>query len=1088
MPALRPPLWRSANPAPRQASRLRTFAAKSFKVEAKLIVRGLPRLAGSADVRKHFARFRSVSDVVVPVDRKDGGSMKFAFVTLDAADAEEVRDLMHKSILNGRQLEVELADTAVAKPPRPHLGSDGRISAANEINKRLVSRSTAGGILSLFEESQFSHNNFATALQKLGVLSNTFEAAQKQALIKLLRRTAASVQKDHKWLARDLVNACWGAAKLGVGAPELFSAVSIEAQKKMGTFDAQALANMVWAYATAGVQAPALFESAAAESIKEIATFKAQELANTAWAYAKAGFEAPFLFEAVAVVALETIETFDSPSIATTAWAFAKAQIEAPFMFEALAAKAVVQIAAFAPRDLATVAWAFSTAQKQKEGKAPQTLFDAQKSLETLFDAVALESVQKMSDFAARDLSTLAWAFSTAGIEAPLLFQAIGESTQQIIQTFDSQSLANTLWAFSRARVFQSEFFEAIARQALQKLDTFNAEALATTAWAYSEAFARGLHGPQSRALLAGVADEARARLEASLHPTVFEPWALSTLAQAFSRLPDAAFGSSRPAFFAALACAAIEDMIAFSPRDVATVVSAFSTAQIDAPQLYEAAASAAFPALAMFEARSLAALACAFAKAPRRTTRNFFTAIGDEATRRADSMEAKHVANVVWAFAAARVDAPDLFEAFAKAAAAKIQEFDAQGLANVAWAYSTAGIEAPALFKAIAAAALRPFADAGRPPFGDGPATEHGRDSRLGADGPAGWPAGAPLLRTFKAAELSMLAWAYARADLSPPQLFDAIAAQGVLNISNFGAQELANISWAIAKVGSNEFHTASLFEAVAVRANSQIVTFHAQELANIAWAFAKMGVEAPLLFDAIAKEAGFKLDTFSGQHLANTVWAYATAAHEAPQLFEAIASTATSRITDLHARELAATCWAFSKAGISAPQLFQAIASEALMDVGAFEPMELTMLAWAFSTAGARDGQGVSTSSYLYSSTVSQLFDDIADECRYKMTLFNAQELATLAWAFAKARVEAPGLFKAIGVASIDKIDDFTSQGLAMALWAFHSADVSAPALFEAIEVAGAAKLERGYTSADIANTLFISKTLPNGTGWPR
>ncbi|KAJ1447320.1 hypothetical protein M885DRAFT_451545, partial [Pelagophyceae sp. CCMP2097] len=206
---------------------------------------------------------------------------------------------MHKSILNGRQLEVELADTAVAKPPRPHLGSDGRISAANEINKRLVSRSTAGGILSLFEESQFSHNNFATALQKLGVLSNTFEAAQKQALIKLLRRTAASVQKDHKWLARDLVNACWGAAKLGVGAPELFSAVSIEAQKKMGTFDAQALANMVWAYATAGVQAPALFESAAAESIKEIATFKAQELANTAWAYAKAGFEAPSLFEAI---------------------------------------------------------------------------------------------------------------------------------------------------------------------------------------------------------------------------------------------------------------------------------------------------------------------------------------------------------------------------------------------------------------------------------------------------------------------------------------------------------------------------------------------------------------------------------------------------------------------------------------------------------------------------------------------------------------------------------------------------------------------------------------------------------------------
>ena len=65
-----------------------------------------------------------------------------------------------------------------------------------------------------------------------------------------------------------------------------------------------------------------------------------------------------------------------------------------------------------------------------------------------------------------------------------------------------------------------------------------------------------------------------------------------------------------------------------------------------------------------------------------------------------------------------------------------------------------------------------------------------------------------------------------------------------------------------------------------------------------------------------------------------------------------------------------------------------------------------------------------------------------------------FNAQELATIAWAVTKLRITEPRLFTSVACAAIECIDAFDVKGLSSVAWSFASANQTAPALFDAIE----------------------------------
>ena len=87
-------------------------------------------------------------------------------------------------------------------------------------------------------------------------------------------------------------------------------------------------------------------------------------------------------------------------------------------------------------------------------------------------------------------------------------------------------------------------------------------------------------------------------------------------------------------------------------------------------------------------------------------------------------------------------------------------------------------------------------------------------------------------------------------------------------------------------------------LFKTVARMAERCLDEFNAQELANMAWALAKVGQHDEHLFKALARMEEQRLDKFKAQELANTAWAFATVGEEDEQLFKVFPESAMAII----------------------------------------------------------------------------------------------------------------------------------------------------------------------------------------------
>ncbi|KAJ1455607.1 hypothetical protein M885DRAFT_206732 [Pelagophyceae sp. CCMP2097] len=86
-----------------------------------------------------------------------------------------------------------------------------------------------------------------------------------------------------------------------------------------------------------------------------------------------------------------------------------------------------------------------------------------------------------------------------------------------------------------------------------------------------------------------------------------------------------------------------------------------------------------------------------------KKSSRPLLQKLVDRATsstiNESNEWESRHLANACWGIAKiGNVEAPALFKAIAAEAPKKIATFNSQNLANTVWAYATAGVEAPAL------------------------------------------------------------------------------------------------------------------------------------------------------------------------------------------------------------------------------------------------------------------------------------------------------------------------------------------------------------------------------------------------------
>ena len=150
-----------------------------------------------------------------------------------------------------------------------------------------------------------------------------------------------------------------------------------------------------------------------------------------------------------------------------------------------------------------------------------------------------------------------------------------------------------------------------------------------------------------------------------------------------------------------------------------------------------------------------------------------------------------------------------------------------------------------------------------------------------------------------------------------------------------------------------------------------------------------------------------------------------------------------------------------------VEAGALFAAVAEAAVRGgLREFKPQELANMAWAFAKAGHK---------------APPLLDAIATEAvRSDLRNFKPQELTNTVWAFATAGQEAPALLSAIALEAAPRLFEFNPQNLANTAWAFAKAGHKAPALLDAIATEAVRSGLRDFNPQDLANTAWAFATV--------
>lgn len=164
----------------------------------------------------------------------------------------------------------------------------------------------------------------------------------------------------------------------------------------------------------------------------------------------------------------------------------------------------------------------------------------------------------------------------------------------------------------------------------------------------------------------------------------------------------------------------------------------------------------------------------------------------------------------------------------------------------------------------------------------------------------------------------------------------------------------------------------------------------------------------------------------------------------HE-PMLGE-LQATMSARLGEFGARELANTAYASACLSYEpALALLGDVRERAPAHSRDFKPQELANMAWGFAKAGVRSGP---------------LFEMVERESLPKLAAFKPIELASLAWAFAKdgagAEAGSDELFAGIAREAEARIGEFNARALFNLAWAFAATRRSDPRLFDAIAAA--------------------------------
>lgn len=192
-------------------------------------------------------------------------------------------------------------------------------------------------------------------------------------------------------------------------------------------------------------------------------------------------------------------------------------------------------------------------------------------------------------------------------------------------------------------------------------------------------------------------------------------------------------------------------------------------------------------------------------------------------------------------------------------------------------------------------------------------------------------------------------------------------LAARAGERVEQFTPQELANIAWAFTKAG---VPAPGLFDAVAKAAAPKADKLKPHDVSMLAWAFASASVPAPVLFAALARTAEGRLADFQQHALSNTAWSFSAASVTAPALFSAIAREVERRAHELDDPiSVANLAWALSVAE-DVPnyvEALRALGERALQEEGSFAAARSRHSARALDSHDRAMGRALLTASLV-------------------------------------------------------------------------------------------------------------------------
>jgi hypothetical protein len=342
---------------------------------------------------------------------------------------------------------------------------------------------------------------------------------------------------------------------------------------------------------------------------------------------------------------------FKAQEISLLLWALAVSHVAVEQeLVRALSRAAVARADDFKPQEIANMTWALATMKERPS--------------EELVTALSRVASEKRVDFSPQAIANLLWAFATLSIKpSPSLVEVMSAEAVRLSEHFIPQDISNLMWALATLGCdITAELATHMAKAATARADTFKPQNVSNLLWSFATL---GItpDAEMVQALTKIVVARAKQFKPQELANTW---WALATLGTHVTM-------EGPP-------CVAVSEAMAkkvgdFKARELSTMMWGFATSGLkpDA-KLVESVAQAAMRLVSTekaqnssiddFDTHSITMLLWSLAKCGVLVDQvPLCEALLRAAEERIDTLDARHIANIAWALATARV-APDFADA----------------------------------------------------------------------------------------------------------------------------------------------------------------------------------------------------------------------------------------------------------------------------------------------------------------------------------------------------------------------------------------------------------------------------------------